>query len=121
MTTTTITSPPPSRAIPMDIGTALRINHHMCQWYLHASDVLDTAPPPLTYTMAEMLEAAALARTHHQPGQAQVTIDDRGIAALYVVHHFPHSPNEAAGEPILKFPSPDGRAMRALLFLEFRS
>jgi len=120
-------------SIGMDLPTAHRINTHMVHWYLHAtSGIPEEAPSPLPYSLTEMLEAAAIVRNitmvpaaNRQSAignrKCHITVDDRGIAALYVIHHFQAEPNEAdSGEPILKFASPSGDAIRALLFLEFK-
>ena len=107
----------------MDLARARAIHRHMVAWYMHATlGTPEETPPALTYTLAEMVEAAAMIRSGPtEPGKIHVTIDDRAVAALYVIHRFEHAANDADADPILKFPSPDGRAIRALLFLEFRT
>lgn len=134
-------TPPPSLAIPMALDRALVINGHMVAWYIHATiqGIVEETPPALTYSLAEMVEAAALVREQRdrqslmrrpqvgypapsvvQVETAHVVLDDRAIAALYVIHHFPHSANDSDGEPLLSFPAPNGDGIRALLFLEFK-
>jgi hypothetical protein len=110
-------------AIPMDVFCAQKIHSHMVAWYLHAScGVPEETPPPLTYSLGEMVEAAATVREQPKiPNKAAVLLDDRAVAALYVIHHFKHSPNDSEGDPILKFPSPNSDGIRALLFLEFKT
>lgn len=119
-------TPPLSIGIPMDMPTARRINSHMVAWYLYATLGLTEAPPPLTYTLAEMVEAAQRMRenqTERVDGANQVhtVLDDRAVAALYVAHHYKPEPNDAAGDPILSFPAPNDDGFHALLFLEFKS
>ena len=119
-----MTNPPPSLAIPMDLERASRINTHMVCWYLHATMRMpEETPPPLTYTLGEMVEAAAIIRNRpEEKGKVGVKLDDRAIAALYVVHH--HMPLKAEvgrSDPILHFPSPKGEGIDALLFLNFQN
>ncbi len=89
----------------MDLVRAKQINEACFQHVMWGMGLTDKEPPSLeAYSLQEMLDASRLVKADNV-GRQEVTVvcDERLIAALYVLYHYPASSIESV-EPIARRP-----------------